>query len=150
MKELSVTSLDTVSPYCYKKRNCSGFLVKYGEKKYLLDAGNGITCYTDMKNDLINLKVLISHLHVDHYGDVPYLAQSALVYKRFGVLTDDLNIYIPNGDVLSSGLSEKKHIEDYYYIHSLAEEYPVNIIDYGSLYIMMMMLKLLSLLSHIK
>ena len=132
LDELIIVPLGTVSPYCSNDKNCSGFLIKYNNKNYLLDCGNGITRNMKMNEDLKNLKVFISHLHVDHYGDVLCLAQSALVYNRLGLIDEKLDIYIPGDDYLNS---KKKHIEDYYFLHSLEKEYPINIIDYEYLHV---------------
>lgn len=132
MDELIVMPLGTVSPYCKNEKNCSGFLIKYGDKNYLFDCGNGVTRNMKMSEDLKKLKVFISHLHVDHYGDVLCLAQAILVYNRLGLIDEKLNIYIPGDDYLNL---KKEHIEDYYYLHSLENEYPINIIDYEHLHI---------------
>ena len=84
MKELKITPLGTVSPYCFKNFNCSGYLVKYNGYKYLLDCGNGISRNMNFPFDLINLKILITHLHPDHFEELSVLCQIALVYTRLG------------------------------------------------------------------
>ena len=125
MKELIVNPLGTVSPYCFKDKNCSGFLIIYNDKKYLVDAGNGITQNINFPNDLNNLKIIISHLHPDHYGDLSAIFQTALVYQRSGLLKNKIDVYIPFYD--------EKTIRDYNYIHSFEKDYPVNIIDYSKI-----------------
>ena len=130
MKELKITPLGTVSPYCKDTKNCSGFMIEYDDKRYLLDCGNGTTRNMNMKEDLKNLKVFISHLHVDHYGDALCLAQAALVYDRLKYIDKNIDIYIPEDDYIEN---TNNHIEDYYFLHSLTKEYPINIIDYKEL-----------------
>lgn len=130
MNELKITPLGTVSPYCKDTKNCSGFLIEYNNQKYLFDCGNGITRNMNMIEDLKNLKVLISHLHVDHYGDVLCLAQAALVYNRLKYIDKNIDVYIPGDDYINN-----KHIEDYRFLHNLTKEYPINIIDYNDLVI---------------
>ncbi|MBQ8892066.1 MAG: hypothetical protein IJ068_04295 [Bacilli bacterium] len=128
MNELIVTPLGTVSPYCFKKFNCSGYLVLYQNQRYLLDAGNGISRYLQMPGILTNLKILITHLHPDHFEELSVLCQSALVYKRLGMLKTDLEVYIPGGDYINN-----KHSIEYEFIHSLENNYPVKVIDYDNI-----------------
>lgn len=65
-----------------------------------------------------NLIIIISHLHKDHYADLTAIAQGLLVYKRYGLLKENIKVYIPKEDG-----------EDYNYIKSL-EKYPLEIIEY--------------------
>lgn len=129
MKELIITPLGTVSPYCYKNKNCSGFKINYNNQIYLIDAGNGISKNMNFPNDLEDLKIIISHLHPDHYGDLSVICQAALVYKRYGLLNNNIDIYIPKIDQEK----DRKVLIDYNYIHSFENIYPVNIIDYDNL-----------------
>lgn len=129
MNKIEVTPLGTVTPYCNGTKNCSGFLIKYNNNYFLFDAGNGITRNMNMNKELESLEIFISHLHVDHYGDLLCLAQTALVYSRLGVVKNRINVYIPDQDIIIKD-GERQHIEDYNFIHSLTKEYPLNIIDY--------------------
>ena len=79
--EITITPLGTVSPYCKGNSNCPGFLVSDGDKKVLLDCGNGISRYLDMENDLDDLIIIISHLHRDHYGDLLSIEYASSIYK---------------------------------------------------------------------
>ena len=128
MNELVIKPLGTVSPYCYDEMNCSGYLVTYNDQKYLLDAGNGISRYIDFPNDLENLKVLITHLHPDHFEELSVLCQSAYVFQRLGMLKSKLEIFIPfSKDEIN------KTLIAYSFIHSLEDMYPVKVIDYDNL-----------------
>ena len=98
MADLVVKTLGTVSPFCYKNKNCPGFLVKYGDQNILLDCGNGITRLLDLRKDLDNLTIFISHLHPDHYGDLVSLLQAIMVYKKHGLFGSDIKLYIPTMD----------------------------------------------------
>lgn len=145
MKEINVKVLGTVAPYCFQDKNCPGFLIEYNGFKYLLDCGNGITRYMNLKDDLDNLKILISHLHPDHYGDLISIIQTAKVYKRLGYLDKDIDIYIPSSDTVEVFEDErdkdgwatkrtvKKHIIDYDIIHNYETNNPVSIIDYDEI-----------------
>ena len=125
MKELIVTPLGTVSPYCYKNKNCSGFKIEYNNHVYLFDAGNGITKNLNFPKDFNNLIILISHLHSDHYGELNAICQAAYAYKKYGLINNNIDVYIPKED--------SKTIIDYDNIHLLENKYPVNIHDYDNL-----------------
>ena len=96
MNDIVVIPLGTVSPYCKGIHNCPGFLIKYKKYNILLDCGNGITRYLDFPNIFINLTVLISHMHSDHYGDLDSINYSAYVYHNLGFISDKINIYSPD------------------------------------------------------
>ena len=92
----SVTPLGTVSTYCNDVSNCSGFLVRYGNRKILLDCGNGISRYLSMPDDLEDLTIIISHLHSDHYGELLSLAQTSYVFHKLGLLKNRIKVYLPD------------------------------------------------------
>lgn len=141
MDEISITSLGTVSPYPTKNKNCSGYLIKYGDRKILLDCGHGASSLMNFPEDLINLDIIISHLHVDHYADILAIAQTAYVYKRLGFINNDINIYLPGNDQIDYSYYEdngwddiekkysKKHTLPYEYIKSFEEFCPIKIHD---------------------
>lgn len=98
MSDIFVTPLGTVSPYPKDNKNCPGFFIEYEDKRILLDCGNGCTRLLNFPDDLNNLKVLISHLHPDHYGDLLSLIQAAKVYGKFGFIENNIDLYIPSDD----------------------------------------------------
>lgn len=50
------------------------------------------------------------------------------------MLDENIDIYIPSGNIIYNyDTGEKDHIIDYYFLHSLQHEYPVNIIDYENI-----------------
>ena len=95
MENLIITPLGTVSPYSKGNKNCPGFLVEYEDQKILLDCGNGITRLLNLPEDLKNMSIIISHLHKDHYGDLLSLGYASYVYKQLGILTEPINVYLP-------------------------------------------------------
>ena len=90
-----LTVLGTVSPYPVKDKNCPGFLIKYGKYNILLDCGNGATRLMNMREDLENLKIFITHLHPDHYGDLTALLQHIYVLRRYGLLRSSIELFFP-------------------------------------------------------
>ena len=139
---ITITPLGTVSPYCKGNSNCPGFLVSDGEKKIMLDCGNGICRYLNIETDLTDLIIIISHLHRDHYGDLTSIAYASLIYKKLGFISDKIKVYIPSGDMMEyeehyldndgwgCSKTKKKPIYDYEYLKSLANESYLEFIDY--------------------
>ena len=140
--EIIVIPLGTVSPYCKDDKNCPGFLIKYKNKKILLDCGSGITRLLNMPEDLNNLIVIISHLHKDHYSDLSSIGYASYIYKKLGYINDKIKVYIPKGDTINVtehyndkdgwGCSRKvsKPISDFKYLTNFGEENNFEIIPY--------------------
>lgn len=143
MNKLTLTPLGTVAPYPKDNKNCPGFLIEYMGEKILLDCGNGCMSLMDAQKDLNNLKVFISHLHPDHYGDLPALMQAALVYRRHGLLDEDIEVYIPNTDYTYENdydpyeiwpeIRKREHIIDYTLLKTLASTCPIKFHGYSSI-----------------
>lgn len=142
MNDLVITPLGTVSPYTKDNKNCPGFLIEYKNNKYLLDCGNGITRLLNFPDDLINLKIFISHLHPDHFGDLTSIFHSLLVYKNLGYISNNIDIYVPNSDtrkehVFSDSDRYSKTIIkpsiEYEYIKKFEETCPITITGYNNI-----------------
>lgn len=88
--------LGCVSPVCTKEDNLSGYLVTIDKEKILLDAGSGIARELNLPEDLINLKIIITHLHWDHYIELYNLIYLIKEYKRRAIPLTPITLYIPN------------------------------------------------------
>lgn len=133
--------LGSVSPNCYLDKNGPGYLITDGENKILLDAGEGITRLMNMRKDLNNLNIIISHFHKDHYAGLLSLSYASYVNNNLGFLSDRINVYLPKTaqeSVLENYVREDgwgssrivyKDIIDYTYIKGFKEHY-MNFIDY--------------------
>lgn len=141
MSEIIVTPLGTVSPYPKNEKNCPGFFVEYENNKILIDCGNGCTRLLKFPDDINNLKIFISHLHPDHYGDLLSLIQAVKVYDRFGFLESKIDLYIPCETIKErmyytdeDGWGASRTIEtnplDYKIIQKLADIDPINFKGY--------------------
>lgn len=95
MSEFSVTPLGTVSPYPKGKCNCPGFLVQSGKYKLLLDCGSGVSRLLNFPDDLKNLMIILSHMHIDHYSDLGSIANAAYCYHNLGYLNDKVKVFYP-------------------------------------------------------
>ena len=113
MSKIIITPLGTISPYPKGNRNCPGFLVEYNNKKILLDCGNGITRLLDLKKDLNNLIIIITHLHKDHFGDIGSIQYASYTYHNLGLLDNKVKIYLPKKDYLHNKKSIIKTKESY-------------------------------------
>lgn len=141
MSETFVTPLGTVSPYPKDDKNCPGFFVEYENNKILLDCGNGCTRLLKFPDDLNNLKIFISHLHPDHYGDLLSLIQAAKVYDKFGFIKNEIDLYIPSDDKVTERIcldgddwdtphKFNTNIIDFRLIRNLAKNSPINLNEY--------------------
>lgn len=130
MSEIKIKILGTVTPYCCNSHNCPGFLIFINDTKIMLDCGNGITNQLDFPNDLKKLNILISHLHLDHYGDVSSLVGAIKAQKKGGIYYGNINFFIPkiNQDTIESKFL--KHIISEIKRNSLTEydETSINLI----------------------
>lgn len=113
--------LGCVSPYPKNKNACPGYLIISNNTNLLLDCGNGITKNLNLPNDLLNLTVIISHLHKDHYGDLLALSYASYVYNKLGILKKKIDVYIPDNETL----------DDFKYIKSFKDENYLNFITYN-------------------
>ena len=95
MSELSVTPFGTVSPYCKGNCNGPGFMVRNGNKKILLDCGSGVSRMMQFPEDLNNLMIILSHLHIDHYCDLGSFQFASYVYKKLGLIDKRINVFVP-------------------------------------------------------
>lgn len=145
MPNIEVIPLGTVAPYPKGNKNCPGFLIKYNNYNIMLDCGNGCLSMLNLPNDLNNLKIFISHLHPDHFGDLVSLLQAIYVYKKYGMVDNNIELYIPNGDMETETYSEKGsdgwygdkkytvHSLEYRYIEKYAKEANITIKGYNNL-----------------
>ena len=132
MNELIVTPLGTVSPSCYKEKNCPGILIESKKKKILLDCGNGVSRLFDMENDLKDLIIIISHLHKDHYSDLSCFGYDSYILKNLGYLNKKIKVYIPKGDFILKGTKkELKNLPDYEYLMNFGNENYLDFIPYS-------------------
>lgn len=104
MMDTVITPLGTVSPYPKGNKNCPGFLIEYNNDKIMLDCGNGCTRVLDLTKDLDNLKIFITHLHSDHFGDLLSLIPTIYVYKKLGLISNDPQIYVPGDDIINADI----------------------------------------------
>lgn len=141
--EIVIIPLGTVSPYCKGDKNCPGFLIRCGDKKILLDCGEGISRLLDMSFDLNNLIIILSHLHKGHYSGLGSIGYASYLYKNFGYLHERIKVYIPESDQISItcyetdedgwgwSKTEKRNLMDFDYLMNFGEEHYLQFIPYN-------------------
>lgn len=129
MSKVVIIPLGTISPYTKNDMNCPGYLIKYNNKKILLDCGNGITRLLSFPNDLENLNVIITHYHKDHFGDLGALQYASYVYNNLGLLSDKIKIYIPENDFAFNKKSIVSNNESFAEYFNISNNFKINIDD---------------------
>lgn len=121
MNDLVIIPLGTISPYPKGNRNCPAFLVKYKDKKLLLDCGSSTTRLLNIPNDLNNLHVFLTHYHFDHISDINTLQYASFTHHNIGVLDNKIKIYLPDNDIngiRNTILSNKESFSEYLSINN--------------------------------
>lgn len=93
---MRLKALGCVSPISTKTENLSGYLITIDKEKILLDAGSGIAKEMIFPDDLINLKIIITHLHADHYTEIYNIINLLKAYKRSAIPLTPITIYLPS------------------------------------------------------
>lgn len=129
MNEIIITPLGTVSPYAKGNMNCPGFLINYNNEKILLDCGNGITSLLKFPEILENLKVIITHYHKDHFGDLGAIQYASYVYHNLGMIDEKIKIYLPKNDFAFNKESIILNNENYAEYFDITDNYNFSIND---------------------
>lgn len=142
---MEIKTLGSVSPYPKDDKNGVSYLIRSGNNKILLDCGPGSSRLLNMKEDLINLIIIISHLHKDHYSDLLAIGYASYVYKNLGYLKNKIKVYIPCDDevladenfVDKDGLktirSVNKKLPDFEYLINFGKENYFDFIGYKNI-----------------
>ncbi len=122
MSNLIVKTLGSISPYPKRNMNCPGFFVQYGDRRILLDCGNGISRLLNFPEDLKNLTVIITHYHNDHFGDIGAIQYASYVYHNLGLLEEKVKIYLPKRDFNHNKEAIMENKESYVEFHEITDE----------------------------
>ncbi|SDJ92948.1 guanitoxin biosynthesis MBL fold metallo-hydrolase GntH [Aliiruegeria lutimaris] len=84
--EMRITALGTGMPFCRRDQKSAGWLVELGNgDKFIFDLGTGSSANLNalgVPHSLLD-KVFLTHLHVDHMGDLTSLYGLGMVRGRF-------------------------------------------------------------------
>lgn len=130
---MKIKVLGTLGTYSNKEHNCAGFLVENKDAKLLLDCGPGVMKELNVKEDLENLSIILTHYHLDHFSDLLPLFYASYTQHNLGLLKNKINIYLPKEECLLRSLLTDESIEKYVDFHFIEED---TILSIGSMHIM--------------
>lgn len=121
---VEVTVLGSAAAYPGQGEACSGYLVRQGDTKILLDCGTGVLSNLFRWLDPFDLSAIaVSHLHTDHYLDLYPLRYYLTYNEPTGEMPIDL--YLPEGGeaMLSRLLSDTTDVwSQAFEIHPIRSE----------------------------
>lgn len=129
MAIVNITPLGTVSPYPKGKMNCPSFLVEYGDRKILLDCGNGCTSMLKFPYILDNLLVIISHYHKDHYSDIGAIQYASYAYNNLGMLNKPVEVYLPLDEIENAKSSITSNHASFCVYHDIDSFKKIKVLD---------------------
>lgn len=93
---MKLTVLGNYGPYPKANGACSGFLIDSGDKKIILDFGNGVLSRLQQYIDIEDISaIILTHLHSDHMGDIMILRYAADIKMMKGQLKEPVRVYAP-------------------------------------------------------
>jgi len=95
---MEITILGNYGPYPKAGGACSGYLITQGDKKILLDCGNGVLSRLLLQIGSIDEldAIILTHLHSDHISDVMILRYAIALNKKTGLVTRSIPLYAPS------------------------------------------------------
>ena len=105
---MELTVLGKYGPFPAANGSCSGYLLRQGNTKVLLDCGNGVLSRLQQYCGVTELDaIVLSHLHSDHMADMLVLRYALQILKKRGQFDGLMKVYLPKTpkyefDVLSA------------------------------------------------
>ncbi|MFZ5987955.1 MAG: MBL fold metallo-hydrolase [Bacillota bacterium] len=94
---MNLTILGNNGPFPSAGGACSGYLIREGNKRILIDCGNGV-----LANLLKFIKfeeldsIILTHLHSDHMSDMMVLRYAVQIKMNRGLINKPINVYAPS------------------------------------------------------
>lgn len=93
---MKLTVLGNNGPFPSPGGACSGYLIRHGNKKILLDCGNGVLSNLQKFVRFEDLDaVILTHLHSDHMSDMMVLRYAIQIKMNRGLVSKPLEVYLP-------------------------------------------------------
>lgn len=95
---MRITALGCFAPYPPAGGACSSYVVQDGAGKVLLDLGHGVFSHLVELFDPLSIEaIILTHLHPDHYADLPCLRHAILGGFRSGKLKrGKVSLFLPS------------------------------------------------------
>lgn len=93
---MNVTILGNHGPFPGAGGACSGYLVREGDSKILIDCGNGVLSNLQKFVKFEELDaIILTHLHSDHMSDMMVLRYAIQIKMNRGTIHKPLTVYAP-------------------------------------------------------
>ena len=94
---MELTILGNCGPYPGPGKACSGYLLKHGSTKILIDCGNGTLGRLQQKISSFEEldMIILTHLHSDHISDAMVLRYALGIGKMKGTIKNSIPLYAP-------------------------------------------------------
>lgn len=94
---MKLTVLGNNGPFPSAGGACSGYLIQEGEKKLLLDCGNGVLSNLQKLVRFEDLDaIMLSHLHSDHMSDMMVLRYAVQIKMKRGLMGNLIDVFAPS------------------------------------------------------
>jgi ribonuclease BN (tRNA processing enzyme) len=94
---MKVTILGNNGPFPSAGGACSGYLVTEGDKKLLIDCGNGVLANLQKFARIEELDaIILTHLHSDHMSDMMVLRYAVQIKTNRGLGIKPITVYSPS------------------------------------------------------
>lgn len=93
---MKLTVLGNNGPYPSAGGACSGYLLQQGERKILLDCGNGVLSNLQKVIRFEELDaIILTHLHSDHMSDMMILRYAIQARMKKGIMNREIDVFAP-------------------------------------------------------
>lgn len=94
---MKVTILGNNGPFPSAGGACSGYLITEGDKKLLIDCGNGVLSNLQKFLPIEELDaIILTHLHSDHMSDMMVLRYAVQIKMNRGLSNKSIDVYAPS------------------------------------------------------
>ena len=121
---MKVTILGNNGPFPSAGGACSGYLITDGDKKLLIDCGNGVLANLQKFIRFEELDaIILTHLHSDHMSDMMVLRYAVQIKMNRGFGNKPIEVYAPSEPQEEYG---RINIPEVFNLHTINDELVLN------------------------